>query len=86
MVNSASFDAFVKDLMRKKGVEVSEQSAYNFSQDLIDRLNSQILLRVPDDKLAEFKTLLESENEAEISNFVRSIIPDLDNVVQEVIK
>lgn len=86
MDNSASFDAFIKDLMQKKGIEISEESSLNFSRDLMDRLNNEILSRIPDDKLAEFKIVLESENEPQISAFVRSIIPDLDLLVQEVIK
>lgn len=83
-----TLDAFADRLVNEKGLEgldpeVKEQVTKDLINRLADRVNAALLENLPREKMAEFNSLLEENDEAKIQLFVSTSIPHGDEVIAQ---
>lgn len=84
--NSLSLDQFMDKLLQEKQLpELSPEVMAEMKSDLMsrveDRINAQLIASMNPDQLAAFTNLLEEDNDQKTQEYLKSNIPDLENVV-----
>lgn len=83
-----TLDSFVDGLIEEKGLgtldpEVRDQVAHDLKSRVEDRINAAIITHVPQDKIAEFNTLLDEGSETKIHEFITASVPKGDETIAE---
>jgi len=55
-------------------------------KNLQDKFNQLIIDNLPEDKLTEFEILLEVGNKEKTQEFIRSILPDIEKILEANLK
>ncbi len=81
-----TLDAFATRLLSEKGLEgldpdVKEQVTKDLASRLADRVNAAILENLPREKMSEFNTLLDENDEAKLQSFISISIPHGSEVI-----
>ncbi len=79
---------FVQRLLSEQGVselglegEVQSQLETDLVDRVHDRINAAILAALPSEKAPNFEKVLDTGSEADIQQFCKEALPDLDNLV-----
>lgn len=80
------FSKIIDTLVEEKGFdekdpEVISQIKADLQDRLEDKVNAMILRELPEDSLDEFNTLLDRDEEKELTSFIKKYIPDIDEKV-----
>ena len=89
-MDNLTLESFVEKLLIEKGMGGLDPEVFaQLQADLADRLetliNAEILKRIPEDNLAEFDKLLDGEDEQALHNFCHVHIPNMEQMVAEVL-
>ena len=74
---------FVKELIKSKNLEdldadVVEQMEADLTKRVEDRINAMIMQNMPPESLEEFNSVLDSEEEEKILNYIKEKIPTIE--------
>ena len=77
---------FIDQLIVEKGFdekdpEIVAQIKADLEDRLEDKINALILRELPEDSLDEFNTLLDRDDEKELTSFIQKNIPDIDTKI-----
>lgn len=83
--------AFVERLLEEKNLgtldpEVMEQVRGELEMRVEDRINAVILSHIPEEKLEEFETIVDTGDEEKIQSFCQEHIPSLDVILGDELK
>lgn len=81
-----SLESFIERLLEEKGLQNMEPAVLDeMKADLMDRvsdrLNAEMIAALPQEKIAELDELMEGGNAAEVRSFLKTNVPDFDNVL-----
>lgn len=84
--NDLNLEQYVDKLLSEKqlpdlGPEVIAQMKSDLLSRVEDRINAALIEHLNSDQMKEFDTLLETNNEAEVQEFLKRSIPDLETVI-----
>lgn len=85
-IENNSISKFVDELIQQKGLtNLDKETLDQIKSDLVERLenriNAAILAKMPINKLDEFNTLLDLNDEEKTQNFVKENIPNLEELI-----
>ncbi|MDQ5928404.1 MAG: hypothetical protein QG594_178 [Bacteroidota bacterium] len=78
-----NIEEFIDRIIAEKGFDVKDpevlaQIKTDLTSRFEDRLNAMIISNLPGDKLEEFNTLLDTNNEEEVNTFLKNNIPEIE--------
>jgi hypothetical protein len=78
-----NIEDFVDRLVAEKGFETKDPEVLaQIKADLLeavgDKMNAMIMSNMPEDSLIDFDMVLDTEDEAKITAYIREQIPDID--------
>ncbi len=81
-----NFSTIIDALVAEKGFdekdpEVITQIKSDLADRLEDKVNAMIVRELPESSLDEFSTILDRDDEAELTSFVKKYIPDIEEKV-----
>lgn len=84
--NSLNLEQYVDKLLSEKqlpdlGPEVIAQMKSDLLSRVEDRINAALIEHLNPDQMKEFDSLLETNNEADVQDFLKRAIPDLETVI-----
>ncbi len=84
--NSMELEQFVDKLLEEKQIEgITPEIRAQMKLDLLsrveDRINAALIANMNPDQMKEFDALLETNNETEVQQFLKTNIPDLETVL-----
>ncbi len=85
-----SIDDFVDKLIADKNFDTKDPDVVaQLKADLLvridDRIKAMIMATMPEDKIVEFNTTLETNDDAKISAYIRQQIPDIEEKTASVL-